>query len=901
MIRSLKWHVGTLLAIAALTLFAGRVGAQTSCFGDCNASNSLTASDIGRINSTILRCAPCPGDIPGGIANGCAAFAAGCTAADFNTDGCLRASELARANQNILRFQPSGCAPTPTVAGGGSPSPTPTATGGVQTPRCGDGEVQPPEECDNGGACFTGTSVGALCTDDSQCPGGGAGSCRPAGGDGCANNCTNESQVTFTFSGAICKGGAKNGQVCKFKSTCQGGVLNGKLCATVNDCAGDPCLSECGADSAGCFGDGTCSTGTVGAQCYVAQTGETNSFCQGGASNGKVCGQAADCGGSPCVNPCGAAGVCLNKSRAALVQLSLAPIPVGPLIGNTIVRYGKVGANGLIPVASRASDTVFEPVRVPGLVCACVRGGEDPKSHGPGNSGSGIINCGNSTIANDVTLAQDHNTTKPNVCTGGAKVGQACLNRCSAGGTRAGLPCLSNSECPGATASQRLCNSVADCSGAGLCNSGNGPGVCTGGGASAGRACYDNTQCASPGVCSGKCTAGANLGAACSCTGTARACENTTACGTGGYCAVTGQGGGLCMGPPKFCVGGSDAGKACYANNECSGGTCPGTGKFLAKCSTDTDCPGSLCASRDDDTCTAQDPVPPAGSGLKACLEQRVVCTVGSKLGQPCTTSADCGAGGTCGATCNAQTPHPGVCNSPAHLTLTGAGGKGSALLLNTIAIGTISDGGTCALAAMCLGGAKDLQQCQVAGDCPGGTCATAACRGTCASGTNAGQPCLTPADCVGAICTPGPNFKQSCSSDEGCAGGQCLPINVYPLANTNPVRLGSGQGFDGIPCSADDAPGVRGVPNTIPQTTATSSTFVIDAGNVAGQQLIHKNCIFTANPASCLTSSTGTAIDCNALTAGTPNLTGLTLASTFATIDGTTGDAAVATFLSAR
>lgn len=82
------------------------------CFGDCNDSGTLTASDIGRVNQVILKCAPCAGGVPGGVAVGCAAVAfPGCAAADFNDDGCVRASELGRANQNILKFPPSGCDP----------------------------------------------------------------------------------------------------------------------------------------------------------------------------------------------------------------------------------------------------------------------------------------------------------------------------------------------------------------------------------------------------------------------------------------------------------------------------------------------------------------------------------------------------------------------------------------------------------------------------------------------------------------------------------------------------------------------------------------------------------------------------------------------------------------------
>jgi len=129
------YKLNLILSLTIISILSlGRPAAHAACFGDCNGSNSLTASDIGRINTTILRCAPCPGDVPGGVANGCEAFASGCAAADFNADGCLRASELARANQNILRFQPSGCAPETTPTGGAAnPTPTPTETA-AQTP-----------------------------------------------------------------------------------------------------------------------------------------------------------------------------------------------------------------------------------------------------------------------------------------------------------------------------------------------------------------------------------------------------------------------------------------------------------------------------------------------------------------------------------------------------------------------------------------------------------------------------------------------------------------------------------------------------------------------------------------------------------------------------------------------
>ena len=232
MVRSLKWHVAAVLVALSVLLAGVRVSAQQSdCFGDCNNDGRLTASDIGRINATILRCSPCAGGIPGGIAIGCPEAASpgpGCLAADFNDDGCLRASELGRANQNILRFPPDGCPPPP--------SPTPGMA------LCGNGIVEGDEECDDGGGCRDGSNDGTLCTDDTSCTGGGT--CQPAGADGCAVNCTFETMAAFTFTGAKCFGGAKDNELCTFKSSCNGGSKPGRPCAANADCPGGTCLSE---------------------------------------------------------------------------------------------------------------------------------------------------------------------------------------------------------------------------------------------------------------------------------------------------------------------------------------------------------------------------------------------------------------------------------------------------------------------------------------------------------------------------------------------------------------------------------------------------------------------------------------------------------------------------------
>jgi len=61
---------------------------------------------------------------------------------------------------------------------------------------CGNGVVDAGEECDNAGVCIGSANAGTFCTADTQCPGG---ACKTFGGDGCAANCTLESEVPFNF------------------------------------------------------------------------------------------------------------------------------------------------------------------------------------------------------------------------------------------------------------------------------------------------------------------------------------------------------------------------------------------------------------------------------------------------------------------------------------------------------------------------------------------------------------------------------------------------------------------------------------------------------------------------------------------------------------------------------
>ena len=81
------------------------------------------------------------------------------------------------------------------------PTATPTIVSGA---LCGDGIVQGTETCDDGGTCWNGPNAGMRCPAtvaggvDCAAPG----SCRPAGGDGCAENCTVETTVDFPLGDA---------------------------------------------------------------------------------------------------------------------------------------------------------------------------------------------------------------------------------------------------------------------------------------------------------------------------------------------------------------------------------------------------------------------------------------------------------------------------------------------------------------------------------------------------------------------------------------------------------------------------------------------------------------------------------------------------------------------------
>ncbi len=121
-----------------------------------------------------------------------------CRAGDTNGDGAVTIEEIVAAVGDAINDVVCQC-----------------------SPRCGDEQVTGTEECDDGGTCIGGPNAGTHCTRegncagngvctggaklgtscaaDGDCPGATCQRCRPFGGDGCAANCTIEGEIPTTL------------------------------------------------------------------------------------------------------------------------------------------------------------------------------------------------------------------------------------------------------------------------------------------------------------------------------------------------------------------------------------------------------------------------------------------------------------------------------------------------------------------------------------------------------------------------------------------------------------------------------------------------------------------------------------------------------------------------------
>ena len=156
--------------------------AAAGCVGDCGGDTEVTVNELIVMVNVALGTSP----------------VSACPVGDSNGDGEITVNEIITAVNNALNGCPSG---GPAV--------------------CGNGVVGPGEECDDGGICVGGNNAGTACTSDATCQGQGScfdgpnsnhacdsntdcpsstcAHCRPFGGDGCAANCTVESNITVTL------------------------------------------------------------------------------------------------------------------------------------------------------------------------------------------------------------------------------------------------------------------------------------------------------------------------------------------------------------------------------------------------------------------------------------------------------------------------------------------------------------------------------------------------------------------------------------------------------------------------------------------------------------------------------------------------------------------------------
>lgn len=226
---------------------------------------------------------------------------------------------------------------------------------------CGDGQVEDDEECDDGGICVGGPNAGTACTADTQCNGNG-----------------------------VCDDGSKHGYPCTADGDCPDG-----RCVHCKTFGGDRCAANC----------------TLEADIdFPLVSGQTD-------------------------------GVdFLPGTSGAIIHGDILTIPL-PFSGSQTLTIGKPGSDGKVPFVIKAASVTIPKIEVSTLGQTCIRavaletcGGtvfeadgseslscgvgfievtcapEKPCTsvHGPGNSASGVLACGDDGLVGiDESSTQD--------------------------------------------------------------------------------------------------------------------------------------------------------------------------------------------------------------------------------------------------------------------------------------------------------------------------------------------------------------------------------------------------------------------------------------------------------------------------------------------------------------
>jgi len=126
---------------------------EEACTGDCDLSGAVTGAEAAVCEAILAGTQPLTA----------------CRQCDADVDGSVSRGEAGKAMARVT----SGCADL-----------------GI----CGNGVIENVEECDDGGTCVGGPAAGQICDAAADCQ---QGACVAFGGDGCAANCTPESDVIF--------------------------------------------------------------------------------------------------------------------------------------------------------------------------------------------------------------------------------------------------------------------------------------------------------------------------------------------------------------------------------------------------------------------------------------------------------------------------------------------------------------------------------------------------------------------------------------------------------------------------------------------------------------------------------------------------------------------------------
>jgi cysteine-rich repeat protein len=245
-----------------------------------------------------------------------------------------------------------------------------------------------------------------------------------------------------------------------------GNVVVNELITGINIALGTTPVTEC--PSFDVNDDGVVSVAELITAINNALTGcKTTAECGNGTKEaGEECDDGNTFGGDGCAANCTLETdypCTLGADASATLQTILFAV-VLPLEGNQEVTLGKATASsGEIPAVIKVDSMHFEPVSLPGVACACVRGG-NLAGFGPGNAAHGNLGCGAQGLT-DVSYVTtiDHNTN-------------AVDPNCEFGDVEYDVPCVDSGcgarACQGGTLNKDSCTKDADCKAKhrGVCN-----------------------------------------------------------------------------------------------------------------------------------------------------------------------------------------------------------------------------------------------------------------------------------------------------------------------------------------------------------------------------------------------------------------------------------------------